>query len=465
VNFQRFPQFSGRCHTGTVNDTAARPQEPVTRTQKRIVIASFGSLGDLHPFLALAVELRGRGHSVTIATAPHYADRIAALGFAFAPIGPEISPEDPALLRRLMTTVRGPEYLFRTLFLPHLPQMYADLERICAGADLLIAGEVVFVAPLLAEKTGLKWASVLLSPISFLSAHDPSVLPPLARFGGLHGLPHFAQVALRAMTRMGFRRWSAPLHKQRAALGLPHKANALLEGKLEADRVLAMFSEHFAKPQPDWPAGTVQTGFAYFDQTAAQEAAPLTHDAAAPVTAASARTAERLREFLSQGEMPVVFTLGSAAVHVAGDFFHVSAGAVSRLNLRAVMITGRTDLRGLETERILTVPYADYRTLFPYAAAVVHQGGIGTTAEALRAGVPSLIVPFNFDQPDNAARALRLGVALSLPRRKYNRRHAYYAVHRLLRDEKLRGRAEALGEAIRAENGVNHAVQAIEELL
>jgi rhamnosyltransferase subunit B len=457
--------FAGRCHTGSVIDAATRPQEPVLPPPKRIVIASFGSLGDLHPFLALAVELRASGHHVTIATAPHYADRIVALGFGFAPIGPDVSPEDPALLRRLMTTVRGPEYLFRTLFLPHLAEMYAALKRVCAGADLLIAGEVVFVAPMLAEKTGLKWASVLLSPISFLSAHDPSVLPPLARFGGLHGLPHFAQRALKAMTRMGFRRWSAPLHKQRAALGLPYKADALLEGKLEADCVLAMFSAHFAKAQPDWPAATVQTGFAYFDQTAAQDGAQSTHDSAAPVTAASARTAQRLQEFLSQGEMPVVFTLGSAAVHVAGDFFHVSAGAVERLKLRAVLITGRTDLRALETERILTVPYADYRSLFPYAAAVVHQGGIGTTAEALRAGVPSLIVPFNFDQPDNAARAQRLGVALSLPRRKYNRRHAYYAIHRLLRDEKLRGRAEALGEAIRGENGTNQAVQALQKLL
>ena len=447
------------------------------------MIASIGSLGDLHPFLALAVELRARGHAVIVATAPHYADRIAALGFAFAPLGLDVSPEDPVLIHKLFHTVRGPEYLFRTIFLPHLPEMYTALERICADADLLVAGEVVLAAPMLAEKTGLKWASVLLSPISFLSAEDPSVLPPLTRLGTLHFLPRFAQGALMGLAKMAFRRWSAPVHAQRSALGLPYKVNALFEGKLEADRVLAMFSSHFAKPQPDWPAVTVQTGFAYFDQTAAHHAAntvgadaantahlpvakaPLAHDAAARTTRASAHMAERLREFLNEGEMPVVFTLGSSAVHAAGDFFHVSAGAVQRLNLRAVLLTGRADLRALETRRILTVPYADYRTLFPYASAVVHQGGIGTTAEALRAGVPSLIIPFNFDQPDNAARAQRLGVALTLPRRKYNRRHAYYALHRLLRDEALRDRAAAIGEAIRAENGTQNAVNAIQQLL
>jgi UDP:flavonoid glycosyltransferase YjiC (YdhE family) len=456
-----------------VNDDSARSQQPVTQPPRRIVIASFGSLGDLHPFLALAVELRDRGHSVTIATAPHYADRIAGLGFTFVPFGLKVSPEDPALIQRLFQTARGPEYLFRTLFLPHLAEMYTELDRICEGADLLVAGEIVFAAPMLAEKTGLRWASVLLSPISFLSSNDPSVLPPLMRFGTLRMLPRFAQSALMGMAKMAFRRWSAPVHAQRKALGLPYKANALFGGKLEADRVLAMFSSRFATAQPDWPAGTLQTGFAYFDQTAAHpgagvsapEQTPLTHDAAAPRTSASEGTAKRLQEFLSEGEMPVIFTLGSAAVHAAGDFFHVSAGAVNRLNLRAVMITGRADLRALENRRILTVPYADYRTLFPYASAVVHQGGIGTTAEALRAGVPSLIVPFNFDQPDNAARAQRLGVAIALPRRKYNRRHAYYALHRLLRDEALRGRADALGAAIRAEDGTREAVNALEDLL
>jgi UDP:flavonoid glycosyltransferase YjiC (YdhE family) len=206
----------------------------------------------------------------------------------------------------------------------------------------------------------------------------------------------------------------------------------------------------------------VQTGFAFYDQTAS---AAGTGDVAPARTGAGTRAAERLQEFLEQGEMPVVFTLGSAAVHTAGDFFHVSVEAIQRLKLRAVMITGRADLRALETDRILTVPYADYRTLFPYAAAVVHQGGIGTTAEALRAGVPSLIVPFNFDQPDNAARAQRLRVALALPRRKYNKRHAYYAIHRLLRDVALRERANALGEAIRTENGTTAAVDAMEGLL
>jgi UDP:flavonoid glycosyltransferase YjiC (YdhE family) len=420
----------------------------------RIVIASFGSLGDLHPFLALAVELRRRGHAVTVATAPFYGNRIEALGFAFEPIGPPISPEDPEVLRRLMRTARGPEYLFRKLFLPHLPQLYADLERITANADLLIAGEVVFSAPMLSEKTGIPWVSALLSPISFLSAHDASVLPPLTRLPDPHTLPPAFHKVLLQLLALVMNRWSRPLQDFRKQIGLPPARDPFLREKFTAGLVLAMFSEQLARPQPDWPQHTQQTGFAFFDQHAEQ-----------PVTEPHRQVTDRIRAFLEAGSRPVVFTLGSAAVHAAGDFFHVSAATAHRLRIRAILIGPQADLRFLAAQNILVVPYADYRTLFTHAAAVVHQGGIGTTAEVLRAGIPSLIVPFNFDQPDNAARAVRLGVAIHLPRRKYNRRHSYYALHRLLRDENLLTKAETIGAKIRGENGTVNAVDAIENFL
>ncbi len=430
------------------------PDHTAPKKPSRIVIASFGSLGDLHPFLALAVELRRRGHAVIVATAPFYEDRIAALGFAFEPIGPPISPESPELLHRLMRTVRGPEYLFRKLFLPHLPQLYADLERITTNADLLIAGEVVFTAPMLAEKTGIPWVSALLSPISFLSAYDVSILPPFTRLPDPHSLPPAFHKAFLKLLTLVMNRWAKPLQDFRRQIGLPPSHDPFLRAKFTAGLVLAMFSEQFAKPQPDWPQHTRQTGFAFFDQHSQQ-----------PVTAAHRQVTDSIRAFLDAGPRPVVFTLGSAAVHAAGDFFHVSAATAHRLRIRAILIGPQADLRFLAAQNILVIPYADYRTLFPHAAAVVHQGGIGTTAEVLRAGIPSLIVPFNFDQPDNAARAVRLGVAIELPRRKYNRRHSYYALHRLLRDDDLRARAETMGAKIREENGTANAADAIENFL
>ena len=373
------------------------------------------------------------------------------MGFAFEPLGPPISPEDPEILQRLMRTTRGPEYLFRKLFLPHLPQLYADLGRICASADLLIASEVVFAAQLIGEKTGIPWVSALLSPISFLSAHDASALPGFSRLPSLHGMPPtFHRLFLR-LPALAFRHWARPLQAFRKQIGLLPAKNPLFASKFNAGLVLAMFSGHFARPQTDWPPHTAQTGFAFFDQAASQ-----------PITEPQRQVLERIRLFLEAGPRPVVFTLGSAAVHAAGDFFHVSAGSIHRLGIRGILISPRSDVQLLAAANILVIPYADYRTLFPHASAVVHQGGIGTTAEVLRAGIPSLIVPFNFDQPDNAARAVRLGIAIQLPRRKYNRRHSYYGLHRLLRDEPMRDRAAALGALIRQESGARSAADCIE---
>lgn len=425
--------------------------DPSRTRPHRIVIATLGSLGDLHPFLALAVELRQRGHIVTIATAPHYAPRIAALGFAFEPVGPPISPEDPDLLNRLMRTARGPEYLVRKLFFPHLPEFYTSLARITAKADLLIASEVVFVAPILAERTGVPWVSALLSPISFLSAYDASLLPPMARLPFLHRLPPVVHRLLLTGLSLALEHWSKPLQELRYQLGLPRAKAPILRGKMEAGLVLAMFSKHFATAQPDWPVQTHQTGFVAFRQDNSQ-----------PIIEDHRRTIQQIARFLDAGPRPVVFTLGSAAVHAAGDFFHVSAATAHRLRVRAILISPRADVQILAAPNVLVIPYADYRTLFPHAAAIVHQGGIGTMAEVFRAGIPSLIVPFNFDQPDNAARATRLGVAIALPRRKYNRRRSYYALRRLLGNGEIRTRAEQIGEQIRAEDGIERAVDSIE---
>ncbi len=423
-------------------------------TASVIVIASFGSLGDLHPFLALGQELRRRGHTVRVATTPFYRERIEALGFEFRPLGPPVSPEDPALLHTLMRTARGPEYLIRRLFLPHLPEIYRDLEAACVGAQLLVAGEVLFVAPLLAEKTGIPWVSVLLSPISFLSKYDPPVMPLLGSSAALSGLPPIFHRVVLGLARGALRRWQRPLAKFRKELGLPPQRDGLVRGKFSADLVLALFSKHFAAAQRDWPAATVQPGFVFFEQGQLQQ----------PTGPAGVQAA-RLEAFLQAGKPPVVFTLGSAAVHAPGNFFHMSAEAAQRLKLRAVLIAGHANLRELETPDILVIPYADYRQLFPRVGAVVHQGGIGTTAEALRAGVPSLVVAFNFDQPDNAARVQRLGVGVSLPRRRYNRRHAHYALHRLLRDAGLRDKAGELAGKIQAEDGLSAAADAVEKLL
>ncbi len=163
----------------------------------------------------------------------------------------------------------------------------------------------------------------------------------------------------------------------------------------------------------------------------------------------------------------MVFTLGSSAVGAAGDFYRSSLEAVQRLGVRAVFLTGShpQGLPDILPEGVLQAAYAPHALLFPRAAVIVHQGGIGTTAQALRSGRPMLVVPFAFDQFDNGERSRRLGAAEVLYRSRYNARRAEPVLRRLIEDESYLRASSAIGERVRVENGSAGAADAIESLL
>lgn len=215
---------------------------------------------------------------------------------------------------------------------------------------------------------------------------------------------------------------------------------------------LAWFSRVLASPQPDWPPRTVITGFPFYDKGPAE---PVGLD-------------PTLEDFLEGGAPPVVFTLGSAAVFDPGTFYEQSLTAVRRMGLRAVLLVGKEGMSSLAqapSDRIYIGEYAPYSALFPRAELIVHQGGIGTTAQALRAGRPMLVVPYSHDQPDNAERVVRLGVARTISRSSYTWQKAEAAVRALRTDRGVIGRARALGAQLQAEDGVAAACSAIDELV
>ena len=166
---------------------------------------------------------------------------------------------------------------------------------------------------------------------------------------------------------------------------------------------------------------------------------------------------------MAAGEAPIVFTLGSAAVQIAGDFYTESLAAVQKLGCRAVFLVG--DLKLETPSNVIAADYAPYSQLFPHAKAVVHQGGVGTIAQVLRAGVPMLVVPFSYDQPDNAARVVRLGVGRTIARKKYRQDTAIKELQLLLKDPQYKTKASEIAQIIRTENGVETACNEIEAFL
>lgn len=415
----------------------------------RIVLATFGSHGDLNPFLALALELKRRGHDAVVATAEGYRRDVEGRGLGFAPMRPDLDRADLALLERALDRVKGAEVIIREIMMPRVRESYEDLARAAVGADLLLSHSLTYAAPVLAEKKSLIWLSVVLQPLMFLSAEDPPVMAPAPWLGALRPLGPAFHRAVFLLGKLAASRWGEPVRELRKELGLPPGEDPVFAGQYSPYGTLALFSPLYAPPQLDWPENTLTCGFPFLDSDIGGKGLD-----------------PKLGGFLDAGTPPVVFTLGSAAVMIAGDFFRNAAASVKGHGVRAILLAGPaakelTELPG-GVEAFESAPYHD---LFPRCAAVVHSGGIGTTAQALRAGVPQLIVPFAHDQYDNAARVVRLGVGEALHGRNPTARELAATLSRLLDDDGVKLRAARVGADIRAENGVSLACDAIEAAL
>ena len=415
----------------------------------KIVLATIGSLGDMHPKIALALELKKRGHSVTIAAMEFYRDRIEPLGLEFAPMAPHLDPDDREMGRDLMDAGKGSVKILREIVLPNLRPMFDDLMRAIEGADLLVTGEIVYAAKSAVEISGIKWVTTSLQPSTFFSHNDPSVPPNAPWIENLRFLgPKFHHGFFR-FARWMISGWYEPYREFRRELGLDENHDPIFFEKFSSLLHLALFSKVLGAPQPDWPENTVQTGFCFYDG----------HEDIQKMPAA-------LLDFLGAGEPPIVFTLGSAAVMDARDFFELSAEAARMVGRRAVLIYGvfNEPPKGVGGN-VVGFDYAPYSQIFPRAMCIIHQGGAGTTGQALRAGVPQLIVPFAHDQPDNAVRCRRLGVAEILSRGNYNKKSAASTLKLLTSDERYQDRALETRRIVESEPGTVGACDAIESVL
>lgn len=419
-------------------------------TRKRIVLTTFGSYGDIHPYLAVAAELRSRGHNPVIATSELYREKLLAGGFDFVPVRPHIPPpqeQDPSMMEKVMNPKSGSSFLLNEMLFPHLRDGYQDLLGAVAGADLLLTHPISFAGPLVAQKTGLPWVSSVLAPVSFMSAYDMPVPPfwPWIRHVQLLG-PRFVAAFFKQAKKYYENK---DYEEFRAELGLPDRGSPVFEGQHSPTLILALFSALFAQPQPDWPPQARVTGFAFYDGRNEQAMPP------------------ELIKFLDEGLPPIVFTLGSSAVWVARDFYRESIAAAKRLGRRAVLLIGdeRNQLNQVLPPEIIAVNYAPFEALLPRACAMVHHGGVGTTSNGLRAGIPTLIVPFAFDQPDNAAHAERLGCSRTLPREKYYAARVAKELDILLSKPEHTSKARETGRLLRMENGAVVAADLIEQIL
>lgn len=418
----------------------------------RIVITTWGSFGDVNPYLALGLGLRERGHDVVLCMPPYYEPVIRGAGLGFAPGAPDADPAlDPEMVRKCMHPRRGAEAIFREVLIPALSEAHARLTDAVRGADLMVSHPAALAAPLVAEQQQLPWVSTVLAPLNFMSAHDP-IIPPMVPWW--RHLPWSFQLRVADWVAGGGRqvasRWMEPVQQFRASLGLPRREHPMFEGQHSPYAVLALYSRVFGGPHPDYPPHTTITGQLRYDAS---------HGAA---------LSPALEAFLQQGAAPIVFTLGTSAVEVAGRFWEESVRAVQALGARGVLLAGRDAAPRLAAQapnNVLVVEGAPHSQIFPRAAAVVHQCGMGTLGTALAAGVPQLAVPYANDQPDNAFRLTRLGVARTLYPSRYRAHRVASELRQLLGNAAYRRCAQELSHVVNAEHGVTTACDVIERVL
>lgn len=423
---------------------------------KRIVFTTWGSYGDVHPHMALALDLQGRGHRPVIATSEIYREKIEAEGLGFFPVRPELpdptSEEARRMIRELSDSVFGPIYIFRELLMPHIRATYEDtLAAVEAdgGADLLVSHQVPLAAPIVAEKTGVKWISSVLFPIAFASIYDPPTPPQFPFMREVVKLHPLIGRALMDLGKWSMTWFTEPVQTLRTELGLERGANPVFDAQHSPRLVLALFSEIFGPRQQDFPPQSIITGFPFYDRNdVGQTLDP------------------RLEEFLEDGQRPILFTLGSSLVWLDSDFYQMAIEAAVRLGRRAILLTG--DNRNLPDNLpagIEAFDYAPHHLVMPRVECTVHQGGIGTTAQALRSGRPMLVVPHGQDQPDNARRCVELGVARSIAAPNLSVDSLVQELSKLISDPEFSKRAATVGAHIRSESGTSTACDLIEKHL
>ena len=421
-----------------------------TSTKRRIVFTTVGSLGDLHPYLAIASEMQKRGFEPVLATLEIYRKKVEASGFAFRLLRAILVERlDRELMQQVLDLRNGSEYIIRNLLMPALRVAYEDTLKAAEGAALLVSHPFTFATRLVAEVRGVPWASSQLAPMGFFSPYDPPVLPNAPFLAKLRPLGPIVFRPLLALAKRFVDSWTEPYRQLRSELGLPSIGHPLFEGSYSPALVLALFSELLGTKQPDWPGQAVITGFAFYDRDGQQGLPP------------------ELARFLDSGEPPIVFTLGTSAVMDAGMFYQNSAEAARLLGRRAVLLVGSDAANRPDSlhQSVAAFDYAPFSELFPRAAAIVHSGGVGTTGQAMRSGHPMLVLPFANDQPDNADRVRRLGIARVVSRTEYTVERATQELDSLLTARGYQLRAREVGERVSMQDGTRDACSRLEALL
>ena len=418
----------------------------------KILIMSYGTRGDVQPYVALGRGLQARGHAVTIATAGRFEGFVTSHGLGFAPLSDAMlavidTPQGRAMLENTENALQS---LFRMVrMLPQVGPMQRALIEDCWTAaeatqpDLIVFHPKAYAAPAIAEKLGVPVVLALLMPLLVPTASAPMMGFPDLRAGWWNRSTYKLAGWLIGLSAGKY------VRATRSAHGLPRRRGFNIARSADGRPIpiLHAVSPSVLPPPADWPDWARMSGYWFLDEG----------DWTPP---------QALVDFLAAGPPPVYVGFGSMAGRSPTRLGHAVVEGLGQAGLRGIIATGWGGLEpGDLPDTILQIDAAPHDWLFPRMAAVVHHGGAGTTAAAIRAGRPQLVVPFFGDQPWWGKKVHGLGLSPPpLPQKKLTAANLAEALCEVTADEKIAAAAEQLGAKVRKEDGVARAIADIEAL-
>jgi rhamnosyltransferase subunit B len=417
----------------------------MTSHASNILMFAVGSHGDVHPMVAIGKMLRERGHRVSFVASSYFEPIVRRAGLNFISRGTSIEYIQRLKHPDMWKPRKGIQLMFKRCC-DYMRESYETVASECArGKTIVVAPFSVFGARIAQEKLGVPLATVHLQPILLRSARFHSTRPVRRLLSPI--LSPVQRLHYLAADRLLIDPIVLPkMNSFRSELGFPRISRPLNSWIHSPQLTIGLFPEWFAPPQPDWPSQVRLTGFPLYDEGQLTELEP------------------ELTDFLNAGDAPIVFTLGTPTL-AARSFFSESLKVCQLLGRRGIFLTQFPEqIPPSLPKYIRHFNYVPFSLLLNRAAALVHHAGIGTIAQALRAGIPQLLVPCYNDQPDNSMRLKELGVAKSIHLTRYRAAPGASKIDRLLSSHEVAARCKAVASKFAGTDPLVQTCELIESI-
>lgn len=439
------------------NAPPVRGNAPIPRTlyhliPMRILLSALGSSGDINPFLAIALALRDRSHQPILLLDPHHAARAAALGIEARTFTGGIDPDAARNHPDYLHPTRGTGVFLRDILMPCLEPLHTAAREILAHEkpDIAIVHHVCFSIPWACEQAGVAWGMAATAPASWMSFANPN------RYPMMPDRDAYRPWLLRPGNALG--RWITAMmvdpavNRLRRKLGLPAQRHIMLEQMLSGTINLGLWSPNFRSPAADDHPRSRITGWPILP----------TDPAATPTD-----EQQRLDAFLADAPPPILITFGSSIGRADACAMQLIEQTLPLLRERVLLVAPTDAARRLskDSASVCAVSYAPYASIIPRCSLILHHAGMGTTAQTLRSGIPSVLLPHAHDQFDNARRTRMLGCARTIDAHRATPDRLAEILADTLADEAMRARCRELAEQFSREDGAAATVDALEQVV